>query len=50
LQGSIPTPNYGSFTEKKKNIGSQMGQTINKKSLRKNIYKNNQFFGIKNWF
>ncbi len=31
---SIPAPNSGSFIEKKKNIGSQMGQT-DKKHLKK---------------
>jgi hypothetical protein len=27
MPGLIPAPNSGSFVEKKKNIGSQMGQT-----------------------
>jgi hypothetical protein len=34
MPGSIPAPNSGSFMEKyKKNIGSQMGQTVKKKCL-----------------
>ncbi len=36
MPGSIPAPNSGSFMEKYKNIGSQMGQT-DKKYLKKDI-------------
>ncbi len=34
MPGLIPAPNSGSIVEKKKNIGSQMGQTDKKLQLR----------------